>query len=98
MKKMHHMQNSLTFVSSYHDTGIIADCKSFHGRHLSIITIPSTMCWAGGRGALLRALPAPPCSGTARTRGTTRCRVGLTTCPPSESDHSCKRRSRDHMH
>ena len=57
MKKMHHMQKSLTFVSSYHDISAIADCKSFHGRHLSSITILSIMCWAGGRGALLRSLP-----------------------------------------
>src|SRR5262245_20862805 len=82
MKKMHHIQKSLTFVSSYHDTSIIAECTSFRIKHLSIITIPYTRLWAGCCGALLRALPAPPCPGTARTRGTTPGHVGPTTYLP----------------
>jgi len=61
MKKMHYMQRSLIFVSSYYSTIIIADwSKSLHARHPSTIALPSTMRWAGGRGALLRALPVPP--------------------------------------
>src|SRR5262244_582774 len=96
---MHYSQRNLTFVSSYYAIRIIKDYnKSFYIRYPSTSTRPSTRHWAGGRGALLWALYEPLGFGTARTYETTWCHVGSTICPPSESNHSCNRTSRDHAH
>src|SRR5437879_2496666 len=75
---MHYIQRNLAFVSYYYEIRLLQTKRTLT---CQAPVYAHDTSWAGGCGARLWALPAPLCPGTARTYGTTRCRVGPTTCP-----------------